>query len=83
VGETDFSVFLILFTEKLVANAPILASITPDFYYATQELFQKRISARLNNILQPELAPKSPLAKPSRAGRPPAQAKSELSRAFS
>ena len=35
----------------------------------------------MSNILQPELAPKLLRAELSRAGRPPARAKSELSRA--
>ena len=53
----------------------------PDIHYTFQNQFKKRISARFSNVLGTELALKTARADPSRAGRPPARAKSELSRA--
>ena len=59
----------------------ILASNIPDFIMLHKFNFKRVISARLSNILRTELAQKTARAEPSQAGRPPARAKSELSRA--
>ena len=72
----NFIVVAILSIEKWELIAPIN---TPDFFNNLQNQIQKKISARMSNVLGTELAPKTLRAEPSRAGRPPAQAKSELS----
>ena len=66
---------------KVGGKCPYPSIQQPDFHYTLQNQFQKKILARLSNISRTKLALKTAWAEPSRAGRPPARAKSELSRA--
>ena len=74
----NFIVVAILSIEKCEVIAPIN---TPDFFNNLQNQIQKKISARMSNVLGTELAPKTLRAEPSWKASSSSKIRAEPSRA--